>query len=157
MAPEPASAKQRHYVQGLLNARGVREDDCQALIDAVYPHGLSKSQASAEIDQMKYLNGLPARWIHAYVRQLRQRQGLSVDAVVEYLKVACDGATQPAGLSRLQQQELIAWICHRDRASRSEASPEGRPEKSQQEARREPCQGSADLSRAVPNDTPLNP
>jgi hypothetical protein len=157
MEPEPASAKQRHYLQGLLNARGVREGDCQALIDAVYPHGLGKSQASAEIDQLKYLNGLPARWIHAYVRQLRQRQGLSVEAVVEYLEVAYDRATQPAGLSRLQQQELIAWICHRDRASRSEASPEGRREESQQEARREPCQGAADLSKAVPNDTPLNP
>ena len=32
MAPEPASAKQRHYLQGLPNARGVREGDCQALL-----------------------------------------------------------------------------------------------------------------------------
>jgi len=32
MAPEPASAKQRHYLQGLLNARGVRENGCQALL-----------------------------------------------------------------------------------------------------------------------------
>jgi hypothetical protein len=157
MAPEPASAKQRHYLQGLLKARGVREGDCQALIDAVYPHGLSKSQASAEIDKMKYLNGLPARWIHTYVRELRRHHELPVDRIVEHLEVAFDGATQPAGLSRLQQQELIEWICNRDRPSRSETSPQGRREENQREARKETGQGSADLSGAVPNVTPLNP
>jgi len=146
MESEPASEKQRHYLRSLLNTRGVRDGDCQPLIEAVYPNGLSKREASEEIEKLKYLNGLPARWIHAYVRQLRQRQGLSVEAVIEYLEVACDGAAQPAGLSRLQQQELIAWICNRDRPSRSEASPEDRREGSQQEARREPRQGSADLS-----------
>ena len=139
MAPEPASEKQRHYLCGLLQARGVRQADCQSLMSAVFPQGLTKQEASAEIDQMKYMSGLPARWIHAYVRQLRQRQGLSVEAVIEYLEVACDGATQPAGLSRLQQQELIEWICHQDRPSRSEASPQGRREENQREARREPC------------------
>ncbi len=113
--PEPASEKQLQYLLQLLKTRGVREEDHQALIDEVYPHGLTKREASDEIDKLKYLNGLPAQWIHAYVRQLRQRQGLSVDAVMDYLEVACDGATKPAGLSRLQQQELIAWICNSDR------------------------------------------
>ena len=71
MAPEPASEKQRHYLCGLLKARGVQDGDCQSLISAVFPQGLTKREASAEIEQMKYMNGLPARWIHAYVRQLR--------------------------------------------------------------------------------------
>ena len=115
MESEPASEKQCHYLRSLLHTRGVRDGDCQPLIEAVYPNGLSKREASEEIEKLKYLNGLPARWIHAYVRQLRQRRGLSVEAVIEYLEVACDGATQPAGLSRLQQQELMAWICHPDR------------------------------------------
>jgi hypothetical protein len=114
MALEPASEKQRHYLCNLLKARGVRDGDCQPLIGALFPQGLTKCEASAEIEQMKYLNGLPARWIHAYVRQLRRRHAISVDVLMEYLKVAFDGATQPAGLSRLQQQELIAWLCHRD-------------------------------------------
>ena len=126
MAPEPASEKQLHYLQGLLKARGVRDGDCQLLIDAVYPQGLRKSQASAEIDKIQYLNGLPALWIHTYVRELRRRHELSVDLLVEHLEVAFDGSTKPAGLSRLQQQELIEWICNRDRLSKSEASPEGR-------------------------------
>ena len=119
--PEPASEKQLQYLRQLLKTRGVRDDDHQALIDGVYPHGLSKREAGDEIDKLKYLNGLPARWIHAYVRQLRQRQGLSVNAVMEYLVMACDGATKPAGLSRLQQQELIAWIGNPDR--RTPAAP----------------------------------
>ena len=34
MAPEPASEKQRHYLCGLLKARGVREEDCQSLMGA---------------------------------------------------------------------------------------------------------------------------
>lgn len=117
MVPEPASERQRHYLCGLLKARGVREGDCQSLISAVFPQGLTKREASAEIDQMKYLNGLPARWIHAYVRQLRKRHAIPVDVVLAHLQVAFDGATQPAGLSRLQQQELIEWLCHRERHS----------------------------------------
>jgi hypothetical protein len=36
------------------------------------------------------------------------------------LQVAFGGATQPAGLSRLQQHDLIAWLCHRDRAPQSD-------------------------------------
>jgi hypothetical protein len=127
MTLEPASEKQRHYLRELLKARGVRDGDCQPLIGVVFPQGLTKREASAEIEQMKYLNGLPARWIHAYVRQLRRRHAISVDVLMEHLKVAFDGATQPAGLSRLQQQELIAWLCHRDRPSQSERSQEPWP------------------------------
>ena len=122
MVPEPASEKQRHYLRGLLKVRGVRDEDCQSLMSAVFPQGLTKREASAEIDQMKYMNGLPARWIHAYVRQLRQRHAIAVDVVLEHLKVAFDGATRPAGLSRLQQQDLIAWLCHGDRPSPSDPS-----------------------------------
>jgi hypothetical protein len=120
MAPEPASEKQRHYLYGLLKARGVQDGDCQSLISAVFPQGLTKREASAEIEQMKYMNGLPARWIHTYVRQLRKRHAIPVDALLEHLQVAFGGATQPAGLSRLHQQELIAWLCHRDRAPQSD-------------------------------------
>ena len=120
MVPELASEKQRHYLCGLLKARGVRDGDRQPLIGAVFPQGLTKGEASAEIDQMKYMNGLPARWIHAYVRQLRKRHAIPIDALLEHLQVAFGGATQPAGLSRLHQQELIAWLCHRDRAPQSD-------------------------------------
>jgi hypothetical protein len=122
MAPEPASEKQRHYLCGLLKARGVRDGDCQSLISAVFPQGLTKREVSAEIEQMKYLNGLPARWILAYVRQLRQRHAIPVDVLLERLQVAFGGATQPAGLSRLQQQDLIEWLCHPDRHSLSDQS-----------------------------------
>jgi hypothetical protein len=122
MAPEPASEKQRHYLCGLLKARGVRDGDCQSLISAVFPQGLTKREVSAEIEQMKYLNGLPARWIHAYVRQLRQRHAIPVDVLLERLQVAFGGAMQPAGLSRLQQQDLIEWLCHPDRHSLSDQS-----------------------------------
>jgi hypothetical protein len=120
MAPEPASEKQRHYLCGLLKARGVRQADCESLISTVFPQGLTKQEASAEIDQMKYMSGLPARWIHAYVRQLRKRHAIPIAALLEHLQVAFDGATQPAGLSRLQQQELIAWVCHPDRHAPSD-------------------------------------
>ena len=120
MAPEPASEKQRHYLCGLLKARGVRQADCQSLMSAVFPQGLTKQEASAEIDQMKYMSGLPARWIHAYVRQLRKRHAISIDALLEHLQVAFSGAAQPAGLSRLQQQDLIAWLCHPDRRTPSD-------------------------------------
>jgi hypothetical protein len=116
VATELASQKQRHYLCRLLKARGVQEGDCQSLISAAFPQGLTKREASAEIEQIKYMNGLPARWIHAYVRQLRKRHGIPVNAVLEHLQVAYGGATQPAGLSRLQQQDLIAWLCHEDRA-----------------------------------------
>ena len=75
MESEPASEKQRHYLRSLLHTRGVRDGDCQPLIEAVYPNGLTKREASEEIEKLKYLNGLPARWIHACVRQLRQCQG----------------------------------------------------------------------------------
>ncbi len=112
MRPEPASDKQLGYLCGLLKTRGVRDCDRRPLIDAVYPQGITKLEASAEIEQLKYLNGLPARWIHAYVRQLRRRHTISFDTVMEHLKAAFDGATQPAGLSRLQQQELIEWLCN---------------------------------------------
>ena len=122
MAPEPASEKQRHYLCGLLKARGVRQADCQSLIRTVFPQGLTKQEASAEIDQMKYMSGLPARWIHAYVRQLRQRHAIPIDALLKHLQVAFDGATQPAGLSRLQQQDLIAWLYHPDRRTPSDQS-----------------------------------
>ena len=98
MAPEPASEKQRHYLCGLLKARGVQDGDYQSLISAVFPQGLTKREASAEIEQMKYMNGLPARWIHAYVRQLRKRHGIPVATLLEHLQVTFDGATQPAGL-----------------------------------------------------------
>jgi len=124
MAPEPASEKQRDYLCGLLKARGVREGDCPSLIRAVFPQGLTKREASAEIDQMKYLNGLPARWIHTYVRQLRKRHAVPIDALLEHLQTAFGGATQPAGLSRLQQQDLIAWLCHPDRVPQSDTSQE---------------------------------
>jgi hypothetical protein len=122
MAPEPASEKQRHYLCGLLKARGVGQADCESLISTVFPQGLTKQDASAEIDQMKYMSGLPARWIHAYVRQLRQRHAIPIDALLKHLQVAFDGATQPAGLSRLQQQDLIAWLCHPDRRTPSDQS-----------------------------------
>ena len=88
MAPEPASEKQRDYLCGLLKARGVREGDCPSLIRAVFPQGLTKREASAEIDQMKYMNGLPARWIHDYVRQLRKRHAIPVDALLEKSSLA---------------------------------------------------------------------
>ncbi|ETW95956.1 MAG: hypothetical protein ETSY1_28490 [Candidatus Entotheonella factor] len=119
MTPEPASEKQLDYLEGLLKRRGVRDGDRQALIGLVYPQGITKPEASAEIEQLKYFNGLPARWIHAYVRQLRRRHSISFAVLVEYLQVAFDGAEQPAGLSRWQQQELIAWLCN---PNRSEAS-----------------------------------
>ena len=122
MAPELASEKQCDYLCGLLKARGVREEDCQSLISVVFPQGLTKREASAEIDQMKYLNGLPARWIHAYVRQLRKRHAIPIDALLAHLQAAFGGATQPAGLSRLQQQDLMAWLCHPDRRSPSDES-----------------------------------
>ena len=110
MTPEPASGKQLHYLSRLLTIRGIRDGDCRSLIEAVYPTGLTKREASDEIDQLKYLNGLPARWIHAYVRQLRRRHAISFEILMAHLKVAFDGATQPAGLSRLQQQELLEWL-----------------------------------------------
>jgi hypothetical protein len=122
MAPEPASEKQRHYLCGLLKARGVRQEDSPSLILTVFPQGLTKQEASAEIDQTKYMSGLPARWIHAYVRQLRKRHAIPIAALLEHLQVAFDGAMQPAGLSRLQQQDLIAWLCHPDRRTPSDQS-----------------------------------
>jgi hypothetical protein len=76
----------------------------------VRPQGLSRREASAEIEQLKYMNGLPARWIHTYVRQLRRRHAISVEVLMAHLQAAFDGATKPAGLSRLQQQELIEWL-----------------------------------------------
>lgn len=124
MAPEPASDKQLRYLSRLLNTRGVRDSDCRPLIDAVYPQGVTKREASAEIEQLKFMNGLPARWIHAYVRQLRRRYAIAFDVLLEHLKVAFDGATQPAGLSRLQQQDLIAWLCNPQRPSPSDRSQE---------------------------------
>ncbi len=119
MEPERASEKQLQYLRQLPKARGARDNDHDSLIDRVYPQGLTKHQASDEIDKLKYLNGLPARWIHAYVRQLRQRHGLSVAVIMEYLVATCDGATQPGGLSRWQQQELIEWIATQGRHSQS--------------------------------------
>ena len=110
MSPEPASEKQIGYLCTLLQARGVQADDCQRLIDAVYPQGLSKREASAEIEQLKYMNGLPARWIHTYVRQLRRRHAISIEALLAHLQATFNGAAKPAGLSRLQQQELMAWL-----------------------------------------------
>ena len=56
-------------------------------IGVVFPQGLTKREASAEIDQMKYLNGLPARWIHAYVRQLRKRQSFTKPSVARRKEV----------------------------------------------------------------------
>lgn len=123
MAPEPASEKQLDYLRKLLKVRGVRDDDSRPLIRVVYPQGPTKGEASAEIEQMKDMNGLPARWIHAYVRELRRRPAVSFDVLVEHLKVAFDGATQPAGLSRLQQQKLIEWLCNGDRALQVDRSP----------------------------------
>lgn len=117
MTPDPASEKQLRYLGGLLKRRGVRDGDRRPLIEVVYPQGITKQEASAEIEQLKYLNGLPARWIHAYVRQLRRRHAVSFEVLVEHLQVAFDGATQPAGLSRLQQQELIEWLCNPARPS----------------------------------------
>ena len=73
---------------------------------------------------MKYMSGLPAKWIHAYVRQLRKRHAIPIDVLLEHLQVAFSGAIQPAGLSRLQQQDLIAWLCHPDRRSPSDRSEE---------------------------------
>ena len=110
MTLEPASEKQVGYLCALLQARGVQADDCRPLISAVYPQGLSKREASAEIEQLKYMNGLPARWIHTYVRQLRRRYAISVEALMAYLQATFDGAVKPAGLSRLQQQELLEWL-----------------------------------------------
>lgn len=125
MTPEPASDKQLGYLCGLLKTRGVRDGDRQALIALVYLQGITKGEASAEIEQLKYFNALPARWIRAYVRQLRRRYAISFDVLVDHLQVAFDGATQPAGLSRLQQQKLIAWLCNPNRfdasAPRNEA------------------------------------
>ena len=115
MVPERASPKQLHYLSGLLKARGVRAGDCPWLIEVVYPQGLTKHEARDEIDKLKFMNGLPARWIHAYVRQLRLRYAISLGVLLEHLQEAFDGARQPAGLSRLQQQELIQWLCHPDR------------------------------------------
>ncbi len=125
MVPDSASEKQLHYLRRLLKARGVRDGDDRGLIAAVYPQGLSKGEASAEIEQMKYLNGLPARWINAYVRQLRRRHAVAIEVLLEHLKIAFDGTSKPAGLSRLQQQELIAWLCNPNRASSSDQSQVG--------------------------------
>ncbi len=120
MTPESASEKQIGYLCGLLKTRGVRKGDRRVLVDVVYPQGITKREASDEIEQLKYMNSLPARWIHAYVRQLRRRHAVPFDVVMEHLKVAFDGATQPAGLSRLQQQELIEWLCNPNRPSPSD-------------------------------------
>ena len=103
------SSKQIGFLRGLLAERGVLEGDKTRLIHAVLGEDASREAASGAIEGIKNMNGLPAKWINAYVASLRERGGIEKSLVVDYLREVCN-ADKPAGLTRTQQVELINWL-----------------------------------------------
>ena len=104
-----ATPKQIGYLCSLLKDRGVADGDKKALIATVMGDDVTKAMATAAIDALKEINGLPVVWINPYVRKLREIHGVSMDTILKHLSVTYD-TDKIAGLTRLQQSEIINWL-----------------------------------------------
>jgi len=111
-AHEPASPKQRGYLYGLLEKRGVH--DPKALYENVYMDGATKQNLMADIDELTKDESLklPAKWLGGYVLMLRTAANLGPTNILTWCNDNFE-VSKIRDLSAEQQSQLFGWLLNK--------------------------------------------
>jgi len=108
-AVEPASAKQRGFVLGLLKQHGITEGYKRKTIEAVYPDGPSVDNLSHDIEEFQAYPRLPDRYFLRYLTLGCDDFGVAKDAVAGFCEATFE-REDPRRLTGPQQLQLIDWL-----------------------------------------------
>jgi hypothetical protein len=104
-----ASEKQINFIRSLLSEHGTIKGDSLPLIEKVYPEGMSKADASADIEDLRDAERLPDKYLAGYINILRERAKLRHADIYDYMQKYFN-ITKLKDVSREQQDSLIGWL-----------------------------------------------